>query len=129
MNISSIGMQSVPSYNGVKSNHTVAQQPEVAEIQQPTSDIFLSSLVNLTDKGLVECQDLPVSSSEKQTMKLSDEAVGELLGQIVAQCEEEKAPLSASNNTGAILMGEDEFQAASLGSLVLKALKISVYLR
>lgn len=122
MNISSVGMQPVPSYN-VKINSAAAKTTENMATQQPATDVFESSLENLSEQGLIKSTDLPSASADKQKVQLSDKAVEELLGQIVSQSDDENTTHSAVGNVGAVLMGEDEFQAAGLGIFSIKDLE------
>ena len=121
MNISSIGMHAVPSYNAkIESN---SKAVENAAAQQPAADIFESSLENLSEQGVVKSASLPSASSDKHKIQLSDEAVGEILGQIVSQDDEVKASPAPANAAETVLMYQDEFQADGLGIFCIKSLK------
>lgn len=121
MNISSVGMHSMPSYD-LKINNT-AKAVENAAVSQPATDVFESSLKNLSEQGLVENTALPSASADKHKVQLSDEAVGEILGQIVSQDEGKKASHGAAGIASTALMGQDEFQAAGLGIFCIKDVK------
>lgn len=122
MNISSIGMHSVPSYD-IKIDNSSKAVKNTA-IQQPAADIFESSLESLSEQGVVESTSLPSASSDKHKMQLSDEAVGEILGKIVSQDDGgEAASHTSANLAETDIMGQDEFQAAGLGIFCMKGIK------
>ncbi|GEM_PF-3516955 len=121
MHISSVGMPSMPSYD-----FKVDGTPKAVEntaIQQPAADVFESSWENLSEQGLGEKATLPSASADKHKVQLSDEAVGEILGQIVSQDEEGETSPGTVNIASTALMDEDEFQSAGLGIFCVKKMK------
>ena len=121
MHISSVGMPSMPSYD-----FKVDGTPKAVEntaIQQPAADVFESSWENLSEQGLGEKATLPSASADKHKVQLSDEAVVEILGQIVSQDEEGETSPGTVNIASTALMDEDEFQSAGLGIFCVKKMK------
>ncbi len=120
MNISSVGMNSMPSYNMKIDNSAPAAKSTAAP--QSAADIFESSWDNLSQQGLVKDSSLPSVSTDKQKVQLSDEAVVEILGQIVSSEGQEKAAPVVATTAGPLLMDQEEFQAAGLGIFCIKDL-------